>query len=86
MNGYCHSECYYRNQPFKVKCYLKQSGSILDIGGMHAYFGGQFLMKRVFCLLAPPEQMSFLTISNKNISFKTEGNRLSAIVVPKKCL
>ena len=33
-----------------------------------------------------PKQMPFLTISNKNISFKTQGNRLGAIVPPNKHL
>ena len=40
------------------------------------------LKKRAFFLLAPPKQMPFLTISNKNIFFKTKGTRLSAIVAP----
>ena len=42
--------------------------------------------KRAFWLLAPPKQMPFLTISNKNIFFKTQGTRLGAIVTPNKCL
>ena len=53
---------------------LKDTGPTLDIGGMGTFLGAFFL--RAFCLLAPPKQMSFLTISNKNIFLKTEGTRL----------
>ena len=49
-------------------------------------FGAHFLGKRAFCLLTLPKQMPFLTISNKNIFFKTQGNRLGVIVAPNKCL
>ena len=35
-----------------------------------------FLKNKVFCLLAPPKQMSFLTISNENIFPKTHGTKL----------
>ena len=38
----------------------------------------------MFCLLAPPKQMSFLTIYNKNIFFKNQGTRLGAIITPNK--
>ena len=57
-------------------------GPILDNEGMGAFFGVHFSEKRAFCLLAPPKQVSFLTISNKNIFFKTEGTRLGVIVAP----
>ena len=60
------------------------SGPILDIGGMGAVFKGIFSEKRAFCLLVPLKQMSFLTISNKNIFFKTQGTRLGVIVAPNK--
>ena len=43
---------------------------ILDIGGILDIFGAYVLEKRAFCLLAPPKQMSFLTISNENIFSK----------------
>ena len=59
---------------------------LLDSEGMGAFFGAHFLEKRIFCLLAPPKQMPFLTISDKNILFKTKGIRLGAIVAPNKCL
>ena len=45
-----------------------------------------FLKKIAFCLLAPPKQMSFLTISNENVLFKTQGTRLGAIIAPNKGL
>ena len=61
-------------------------GPILDSEGMGAFFGAHYSEKRAFCLLAPPKQMPFLTISNKNIFFKTKGTRLGAIVAPNKCL
>ena len=59
---------------------------ILDSKGLGALFGAHFLEKRTFYLHTLPKQMSFLTISNKIISFKTQGNRLGAIVAPNKCL
>ena len=54
-------------------------------GGMGAFFRAHFLKKGI-CLLTPPQQMSFLTISNKNILFKTQGTGLDAIVAPNKGL
>ena len=39
---------------------------------------------KIFCLLACPKQMSFLIISNKNIYFKTLGNRFGVMVTPNK--
>ena len=72
-----------------VPCWVRMTpltGPILDSEGMGAVFWVHFLKKRTFCLLAPPKQMSFLTISNKNISFKTKGTRLGATVAPNKCL
>ena len=56
-----------------------QAGPILDIGGMSAFLGAYILKKRALCLLAPPTQTSFLTISDENIFFKTKGTRLDAI-------
>ena len=68
-------------------CYaLHKAGSILDSEGMGAFFGARFSEKRAFCLLVPPKQMPFSTISIKNIFFKTNGTRLGAIVAPNKCL
>ena len=61
-------------------------GPILDIGGMGAFFGGIFYEKMAFCLLAPSKQLTFLTVSNENICFKTQGTRLGAIVAPNKGL
>ena len=37
-------------------------------------------------MLAPPKQMSFLTISKENIFFRTLGTSLGAIVATKKAL
>ena len=45
-----------------------------------------FWKKGAFCLLTLLKQMPFLSISNKNIFFKTQGNRLGAIVAPNKRL
>ena len=47
------------------------SGPILDIGSMGASFRAHFFEKRAFSLLAHPNQMSFLTISNENVFSKT---------------
>ena len=57
---------------------------ILDIGDMGVFFRVYFLKKRAFCLLAPPKQMPFLTISNGNIFFRIQDIRLGAIVHPSK--
>ena len=51
-------------------------GPILDIRGMGAFFGANVFKKGAFCLLAPPNQMSFLTVSNENIFFENQGTRL----------
>ena len=61
-------------------------GPILDSEGMSAFLGVHFSEKRAFWLLAPSKQMLFLTISDKNIFFKTQGTRLGAIVTRNKCL
>ena len=53
---------------------------------MGVFLGHIFQKKRAFCLLAPTKQMPFLTISKKNIFFKTQGTRLGEIVAPNKCL
>ena len=47
------------------------SGPILDSRGMSAFFWGTFSEKEVFCLLLPPKQMSFLTISHENNFLKS---------------
>ena len=53
----------------------------------HGYvFGGTFVLKKGILFTWPPEQMSFLTISNENNFFKTQGTRLGAIVAPNKGL
>ena len=54
--------------------------------GIGALFGAHFLVKRALCLLTLPKQMPFLTISDKNIFFETQGRRLGAIVAPSKRL
>ena len=65
---------------------LTNTWPILDSKGIGVLFGAHFLEKRAFRLLTLPKQMPFLTISNKNIFFKTQGNRLGAIVAPNKRL
>ena len=55
-------------------------------GGHKCLIWGTFLEKRAFCLLTLPKQMSFLSISNKNIFLKAQGNILGAIVAPNKYL
>ena len=63
------------------------SGTILDIGGMGAFFRALSLKKkRAYSLFAPPKQVSFLPTSNKIIYFKTQGPKLGAIVAPNKGL
>ena len=47
---------------------------------------GTFSEKKLFCLLVPPKQKSFLTISNENIFSRTSGARLSGKVATKKGL
>ena len=59
------------------------TGPILDIGGMGAFIGAHFLKKKVFGLLAPSKQMSFLTISNEHFS-KTQGTRFGVILTPNR--
>ena len=58
---------------------------IQDSEGIGALLGAD-RKNRTFCLLTLPKQVPFLTISNKNIFFKTQGNRLVAIVAPNKRL
>lgn len=53
---------------------------------MSFFFEAHFTEERTFSLLAPPKQMSFLTISTENIFLKTQGTRLVAIVAPNKGL
>ena len=60
------------------------AGLILNIGSMGAFLGGTFSEKMAFCFLAPPKQMSILTISNENIFLKTHGTRLDPIVGSNK--
>ena len=62
------------------------SGPILEIEGMGAFFWGTIFWKKGICLLAPPKQMSFSTISHKNIFLKTQGTKLGAIIAPNKVL
>ena len=51
-----------------------RAGPILDIGEMGAFFGGTFFEKGHFA--CTPKQMSFLTVPNENIFFKTQGTML----------
>ena len=65
---------------------LTNTWPILDSEGIGALFGAYFLEKSASCLLTLPKQMPFLTISNKNIFFKTQGKRLGVVVAPNKHL
>ena len=62
------------------------TGPIIHSEDMGAFLEAHFSEKTTFWLLPPPKQMPFLTISGKNIFFKTKGTRLGAIVAPNKCL
>ena len=55
------------------------------MSGMGAFFGTIFF-KKDFLFACTPMQMSFLTISNKNIFFKNQGTRLGVIIAPNKGL
>ena len=69
-----------------VYLYLfKNTWPILDSEGIDALFGTHW-KKGAFWLLTLLKQMPFLTISNKNIFFKSQGNRLDVIVAPNKRL
>ena len=63
-----------------------QTGPVLDIRGMGVFFGANVFKKGPFCLLAPPNQMSFLTISNENTFLENQRTRLGAIIAPNKGL
>ena len=60
------------------------SGPILNTFDMGAFFWDTYFVKKIFCLHATPNRMSFLTISNEYILFKTQGTRLRAIVAASK--
>ena len=51
----------------------------------HRRHGNVFFEKDIL-FLAPPKQVSFLTISNENIFFKPQGTWLHSIVIPNKGL
>ena len=80
----------FNNVPVEGKTTSTGSSSLSRAYSRHwdvgAIFLGTFSEKRLFCLLAPPKQMSFLTISNENIFLKTQSTRLVAIVAPNKGL
>ena len=53
----------------------------------HGYVFQEYVFeKRVFYWLAPPKQKPFLSVSNENIIFKTQGTRLGVRVAPNKGL
>ena len=54
--------------------------------GHGGIFWGHIFWKKGFLFTCTPKQLSFLTISNENISLKSQGNRLGAIVAPNKGL
>ena len=56
------------------------------MGIMGAIFYGTLSEKRAFCLLSPPKQNLFLTISNEKIFSKTQGARFGAQVAPNKVI
>ena len=62
------------------------AGPILDSEVMGVFFGASILGKKGILLASTPKQVPYLTISNKNIFFKTKGTRLGVIVAPNKCL
>ena len=51
------------------------TGPIIDSEDMGAFLEEHFSEKTAFSLLPPPKQMPFLTISGKNIFFRTKGTR-----------
>ena len=55
---------------------------ILDIRGIAAFFRENIFKKVAFCLFAPPNQISFLTISNENIFYENQGPTLSLVITP----
>ena len=65
---------------------FRKARPILDIRGMCAFFWANVLKKGTFYLLALPNQMSSLTISNENTFFENQGTILSAIIAPNKGL
>ena len=76
-----------KTEPFvKIVKKLHLAGPILDIESMGACFRAHFQKKGHFVCLHPLKQISFLTISNGIIFFKTQGTRLGAIVAPNKGL
>ena len=64
----------------------EKTGPILDIRGTGAFFGANIFKQGAFCLLAPPNQMLFLTNFNENIFFENQGTRLGVIIAPNKGL
>ena len=62
---------------------LKNTGPFLD-SEAGVLFGETFFGTKG--LLTLPKQVPFLTISNKNIFFESQGKRLAANVEPNKCL
>ena len=59
-------------------------GLFQTLGAWVHFLGQMFSKKGHFACLHPPNQMSFLTISNENIFF--EGTRLGVIIAPNKGL
>ena len=49
---------------------IRRLWPVLDIRGMAVSLGEHFFIKRAFCLLAPPKQMSFLNIFPKKFFFQ----------------
>ena len=79
----------YSLEPLNLDLPLRKmfmTGPILDTGVMGAFLGGTFVLKKGICLLVPPKQMSFSTISNENIFCKTQDTKLVVIIAPNKVL
>ena len=55
---------------------IKKKPMLLNIRGMGAFFGAYVFKKRVFCLLAPRNQISFLTIINENIFIRKSAHQI----------
>ena len=64
---------------------MKQHSPFLTFGTC-VWFLGRNYWKKGILFASFPKQISFLTISNENIFFKTQATRLDAIVTPNKRL
>ena len=54
--------------------------------GMGTFFGAKVFQKGAFCLLAPTNQVSFLTFANEIFFLENQGTRLGVIIASNKGL